>query len=193
MLVVFNLTTGLFGATKGYLYGLAAYWCYCLFFIFIFSKSDVLVSQLKFAIHSKNAIFYLLLVFSPLAGAFYVNFLPYIGLITYQIVVLVLVTSVINGAVEELYWRGLYMVEFPKNILVGVWLATLLFGLWHIAIFSISEISFGGFLPLVFGSTLMGLLWAFCSRKLQSISPSIIAHIFVNTFAFTGLYIENSF
>ena len=129
----------------------------------------------------------------PTIGVFFVQFLPNINLLTIGIIVLVLVNAIFNGIIEEFFWRGLYLLEFKQNIWIGLWLSTFLFGAWHVALYSIQDISYGGFSALVVGSALMGLLWGFCSRKLDNISFPIIAHIMVNVFAFTGLYIENGF
>ncbi len=193
MVLVFSITTERFGPQKGYLAGFVVYWSYCFAFVLILSKNGELLERLRFKINSKRALLYSVLTFIPIGGAIYVNFLPYVHLITLQISLLVIVTSIVNGVVEELYWRGLYLVEFQSKAFVGLWLATFLFGLWHVALYTIGEISYGGFFALVFGSTFMGLLWAFCSRKLQSIACSVIAHVLVNVFAFTGLYIQNGF
>jgi len=133
------------------------------------------------------------LTFLPVAGVFFVKFLPNIHLIDVRITTLVLINSVINGFIEELYWRGLFLVKFKKNNSVGLWLASFLFAAWHISLYSISEVSFGGFFALVGGAFLLGALWSYCSRKLDNIIFSLIAHILLNIFAFTGLYLENGF
>lgn len=192
MVLVFNITTNVFSVQTGYLAGLVFYWCYCLVFIFATPKRE-LFRYLRFRRISKKEYWYLILTFVPILGAMYVNFIPYLSLITLPIFLLVIITSLVNGTIEEVYWRGLYLVEYKENTRIGLWLATFLFGVWHISLYTISEISYGGFAPLVFGAAFMGLLWAFCSRKLQSIVWSILGHIAVNIFAFTGLYIENGF
>ena len=194
MVLVFSISTKLFGAQQGYLAGFIVYWSYCIAFIIILSKNNNKLRELlKLKANSKQALLYSALCFIPIFGAIFVNFLPYTHLITLQIGLLVLVTSLVNGVVEELYWRGLYLVEFKEKAIVGLWLTTFLFGAWHIALYTISEISYGGFAPLVLGAAFMGLLWGFCSRQLESIASPMLAHVLVNIFAFTGLYIENGF
>ncbi|WP_217495118.1 CPBP family intramembrane glutamic endopeptidase [Vibrio sonorensis] len=173
--------------------GFAVYWAYCLLAVLLLADKTALLKLFRFDIVSKKSWFYALACFVPLGGAIYVNFLPYIDSIRLMVLVLSAATALLNGFVEELYWRGLYLSEFKNNEKIGLWLATALFGIWHIALFTISDIAYGGFAPLVFGSAFMGLLWAYCSRKLNSISFPIAAHILVNFFAFTGLYIANGF
>ena len=50
----------------------------------------------------------------------------------------------------------------------------------------------GGFIALVGGAYIMGMLWCFISRKVQNIKYCIMAHVFVNFFAFTGLFVQNN-
>lgn len=193
MVLVFGITTKWLGTKNGYLVGFVVYWSYCLVFVFLLSKRGELKARLRCNVNSKQALLYSMLTFIPIFGAAYANFLPYTHLITLQIGLLVLVTSLANGIVEELYWRGLYLIEYEEKASIRLWLATFLFGLWHIALYLIDDMSYGGFFPLVSGATFMGLLWAFCSKKLQSIACSMAAHVLVNFFAFTGFYIENGF
>ena len=195
MLITFYSTTKLYGIKQGYFIGFIVYWIYCVAFaIILFKKqnknlSDILYPNLK----SRKAFLYSLLTLIPILGVFFVHFLPNINSLTIGIILMVLVNSVVNGFIEELYWRGLFLLEFKQNIWIGLWLSTFLFGAWHIALYSIKDISYGGFFALVGGSAFMGLLWSFCSRKLNSIAFPVIAHILVNIFAFTGLYVENGF
>jgi len=193
MMLIFFITTELFGAINGYLVGLTIYWCYCAIFILILSDKSQFLKIFRLRLNSKRELMYYSLAFFPIIGVAYVNFFPYLKQITFQIFLLVAITSIINGVIEEIYWRGLYLIEFEANTIIGLWLSTFLFSTWHISIYFISNINFGGFIPLVFGAAFMGLVWAYCSRKLQSIMPVIIAHILVNIFAFTGLYIKNDF
>ena len=87
----------------------------------------------------------------------------------------------------------MYLIEFEDNPLMGLWYSTLTFASGHIALYSISEIDYGGFVPLVGGAFILGLLWSVCCRFLKSIAIPAIAHVTVNFLAFTGLYVENGF
>ncbi|MCK5065185.1 MAG: CPBP family intramembrane metalloprotease, partial [Candidatus Fermentibacteraceae bacterium] len=91
-------------------------------------------------------------------------------------------------------WRGLYLKEFGNNIVIGLYLSTLLFGVWHFSLWFVEGIEYsGGLLALVGGAYLMGLLWSYSSRKIGNIRMCIVGHVFVNVFAFTGLFVDNSF
>ena len=99
----------------------------------------------------------------------------------------------IIGPGEEIYWRGLYLKEYGDNLFVGVLLSTFLFTLWHISLWHIKGLTYqGGLIALVGGAYIMGILWCFISRKVQNISYCLIAHVFVNIFVFTGLFVQNS-
>ena len=108
--------------------------------------------------------------------------------------IIIIFVSIINGVIEELYWRGIYLKEFENNIFIGLFLSSILFGTWHISLWYLKGIIYhGGFMSLVGGAFLMGLLWSFSSRKLKNINYCICVHILVNIFAFTGLFVENKF
>lgn len=195
MFMIFSITTSTLGTEKGYFLGFIIYWSFCLSIIYISIKTSAtqLKSLYTFKLNSKNALLYSSFSLLPAFGLFSISFLPNIHLLDARLITLVLITSIINGFVEELYWRGLFLIEFKKNVMVGLLGSTLLFTSWHIALYSIDEINYGGFLALVGGSTLLGLLWSFCTRKLNSILFPTMGHILVNIFAFTELYTKNTF
>jgi len=192
MLVVFKLTTLLYGIRQGYFAGFIVYWAYCALFSIILLEKSQFIKILSLKSLSAKGV-YIALAFLPVAGVFFIKYLPNFPLLDTRLTTLVLVNSVINGFLEELYWHGLFLVNFKKNIWVGFWLSSFLFAAWHIALYSISEIYFGGFYALVGGAFLLGMLWSYSSRKLGSILFPLIAHILLNYFAFTGLYLENGF
>ena len=195
MSLVFISLTRVFGPKTGYFTGFVVYWIYCIIFFILLMKNRAGQISGIFRIHLKTRknILVSILAFLPVFGVFYIQFLPVISSITTAVFILVLVNAILNGIIEEMYWRGLYLVEYKSNVYIGLWLSVFLFGAWHISMYLIEDIYFGGFGPLVGGSLLMGLLWSFCSRFLNSIIMPTIAHILVNFFAFTGLYIENAF
>jgi membrane protease YdiL (CAAX protease family) len=102
--------------------------------------------------------------------------------------------AVINGFVEEFFWRGMYLLQFRKSVVIGMVVAPLLFAAYHIALWYVKGITYqGGIFALVGGAYVMGLLWSWVSRKTGTIFSVTIAHILVNVFAFTGLFVENGF
>ena len=195
MFIVFSITTSNFGIEKGYFLGFIIYWSFCLGIIFIIIKRSRthLKSLYSFHLNSKKARVYYVFALLPVFGVFIISFLPNMQLLDSRLIFLVLVTSIINGFVEELYWRGLFLTEFKNSVIFGLFASTIFFTSWHIALYTINEINYGGFLVLVGGSSMLGLLWSFCTRELNSILFPTLSYILVNIFAFTELYTKNSF
>ena len=195
MLVVFPVATRAFGSKWGYLLDLAVYWTYLISVMICFYKSDK--GFLKNILSNPKLNYWILYSFAafiPVLGVFFVSFLPDAGRLSLSTALLVLVSAVLNGTFEEVYWRGLYLEEFRNSVSVGLWVSTMLFTLWHFSLWFAKGVVYqGGLLALVGGAFVMGLLWSFVSRKLQNITMCIIAHVFVNVFAFTGLYVQNGF
>lgn len=192
---LFKLLTRHFGSRTGYLLGFVIYWIYCIFFIILFGrkKKEYLKGILKSPSSPKDKCFNFL-AFLPVIGVFVISFLPNIRSIGFVTFVLVVVSAFMNGIIEEIYWRGLYLMEYKDNVWIGLIGSTLIFALWHVSLLRSEGIKFhGGAMALVGGALIMGLLWAFVSRKVNSIRYCILAHICVNFFAFTGLYVTNGF
>jgi len=130
--------------------------------------------------------------FLPVLGVLFIAFLPTIARISVFSFLLVLCMAVVNGTIEEVFWRGAYIIEFPKNWVVGFGLSTLLFTAWHISLWYLPNIQYhGGFGALVGGAFIMGVLWSYIARKVNAVRFGIYAHILVNIFAFTGLFVDN--
>jgi membrane protease YdiL (CAAX protease family) len=135
-----------------------------------------------------------LAAFLPAFGTFFVAFLPNAAMLTFSTGVLLVLTAVINGSVEELYWRGLYLVEYPSDTRTGFIFSWLLFGAWHISLwFSRGVIFADGFFALVGGAFGLGLLWTWSARSSGNLRTVIPAHILTNLFAFTALFVDNGF
>jgi hypothetical protein len=101
--------------------------------------------------------------------------------------------SIVNGTIEEIYWRGLYLRVFKENHYFILIVSPLLFALMHGSFLAIKGMAYhGGVSALVGGALFMGLLWSFVSFKLNSIRYCIVGHVLVNVFAFTGLFVENN-
>ena len=79
-----------------------------------------------------------------------------------------------NGVLEELMWRGIFLVTYPENTWLGVIWPSVMFGLWHLVPTSIS--SGGSQVTMVIGPTLMGLYLAWLSKRTGTIWWAILAH-----------------
>ncbi len=135
-----------------------------------------------------------LLAFMPCLGTLFAVFIPNIAALPIQALGLALLYAVLNGAIEELFWRGVFIKIFPEDILKGYLLPTIFFGLWHIALYTLKGMRYqDGFAALVGGATLMGALWGWVAYRTKSIRTVTAAHIVANFFAFSGMIYENWF
>jgi membrane protease YdiL (CAAX protease family) len=201
-ILIVGLTFGFFyflpnilGPKWGYVTGFALYWiCAILVSLhlggFESHNWNTLFSMKK----GRAALVVSAAAFIPVFGVFFVSFLPNFSKLTVSAGLLLVLMAVINGFVEEFFWRGMYLLEFRKSVVIGMVAAPLLFAAYHIALWFIKGITYqGGFFALVGGAYIMGLLWSWVARKTGTILPVTIAHILVNIFAFTGLFVENGF
>jgi membrane protease YdiL (CAAX protease family) len=79
-----------------------------------------------------------------------------------------------NGILEELLWRGMFVVVFPGSIIWGFLWPSLWFALWHIAPGSLSK----SFRPavLVSGALVFGLCWGLAAFHSGSILLTSLSH-----------------
>jgi len=199
---IVGLTFGFFyflppilGPKWGYVTGFALYWICAILVSFQLGGFKSHKWNMLFSIKKGEASPVIsAAAFVPVLGVFFVSFMPNISKLTVSAGLLLVLMAVINGFVEEFFWRGMYLLEFKKSVVIGLVAAPLLFAAYHIALRYIKGITYqGGFFALVGGAYIMGLLWSWVSRKTGTILPVTIAHILVNIFAFTGLFVENGF
>jgi membrane protease YdiL (CAAX protease family) len=194
--LLFQLTILLLGPKWGYITGFLGYWSYCLLTAWHLSGSDpdyfkAMWNQQR---SGKYVKWIALVAFLPALGTFFVSFLPNAALLTFSTSVLLVLMAALNGFIEELYWRGLYLLEYPDNNRIGFLFSWLLFGAWHISLWFARGILFkDGFLALVGGAYGLGLLWTWSARSSGNLRTVIPAHVLTNLFAFTALFVDNGF
>ena len=192
-LLIYHLFPAHLSKMSTFILGMGIYW------IFIGLSILFIMGQLKdisqiFKKEKKGEIFWNALAFLPVFGVFFICFLPGIQHISMQRWIIIIIIATVNGFLEETFWRGLYLIKFENNRLVRFLLSPVLFGLWHISLWHLKDITYvGGFMALVGGALAMGFIWSFVSGKLKNIRTCIYAHILTNIFAFTGLFAENFF
>lgn len=192
-LFCFMLLPILLGLWKGYLLSFGVYWFFCLL-----HGSKLKVGSMKAlyrlpSFNNRSAITYLL-CFMPALGAFIVSFLPAVKHFSPLLLVLVMLASLINGFVEEYYWRATFLSRYRQQIRRAYLIPAGLFGLWHISVWAAPGMLYqGGFAALVGGACFMGLLWGYVAYRHQQVLMVTIAHILTNFFAFTGLVADNFF
>jgi membrane protease YdiL (CAAX protease family) len=191
-----QLATSILGAKWGYVTGLAGYWVYCLLVAWLVSGGNLNYFQNLWNRQQKGKYvkWISLAAFLPVLGLFFVSFLPNAVQLSLSTGILLVTVVMLNGFVEELYWRGLYLLEYPENTPIGFILAWLCFGAWHISLwFARGVVYKDGFLALVGGAFMLGLIWTWVARSNENLRVVILSHILVNLFAFTALFVDNGF
>jgi membrane protease YdiL (CAAX protease family) len=194
--VLLQITTFTLGPKWGYVTGFLGYWVYCLFIAWLMAGSNwnYLKGMWNQQRENKYAGLIAFSAFIPAFGVFFVAFLPNAAKLTLSTSVLLVFMAVLNGAIEEFYWRGLYLLEYHDNARIGFFLSTLLFGAWHFSVWSSRGVIYkDGIIALIGGAYVMGLLWTWVARSQGNIRAVVPAHILVNFFAFTALFVDNSF
>jgi membrane protease YdiL (CAAX protease family) len=194
--VLFQLTTLWLGPKWGYITGFLGYWFYCLVTAWVLSGSDWNYFREMWTRErgGKYATWISLAAFLPVFGVFFVSFLPNVSKLTLSTGALLLFTVLLNGAIEELYWRGLYLLEYPNDTRIGFFFSLLLFGAWHVSLwFARGVVYKDGFLALVGGAYGLGLIWTWVARSNGNLRAVVPSHILVNLFALTALFVDNGF
>ncbi|MBU5439154.1 CPBP family intramembrane metalloprotease [Tissierella sp. MSJ-40] len=197
MLLLMPFLTNKLGRTIGYIAGFCIYWfVFCLpislYYCNGFSGLKEIYSQ-KSDIKITMRNIYYLLAFIPCIATYFVVFKEFAPIAGFKVLAIVLLYALINGTLEEMFWRGIFNKVFD-NIFLAYIYPTIFFGVWHIALYFLKGIIYqGGFASLVGGSFFMGLLWGLVAYKTKSIKVVTIAHIITNFFAFTGFVFENWF
>ena len=104
---------------------------------------------------------------------------------TAPIVALSALLAIVNGALEELLWRGVYVTRFGNSILLGHLYPAAGFAAWHVAPLSVHENRApGGAAAFILVSGVLGLVWGWLARSSRSIRWTTAAHVL---FDFSGL------
>jgi hypothetical protein len=196
MIIIFPGLTNYFGKTEGYIAGFCVYWLICLVATIYSSKGlDGLMEIYckRIEITNKNRRRYYFLAFIPCLATLIVVFGEIAPIVGFQVLLLSLLFALINGTLEEMFWRGAFNKLFD-DIYLAYMYPSIFFGIWHIALFLAKGMVYqGGFPSLVGGALFMGLLWGLVAFKTKSIKIVTVAHVITNFFAFTGLIFENWF
>lgn len=196
MNIFMPLMTSLIGKTIGYIVSNVAYWCGLWIIIAICSSGRALTGLKSFYItkqKGKHNTFYSTAAFLPVIATGIIVFIPTVQKAPALVFLIAIVYALINGTMEELFWRGIYNNGFSQ-ISVAYVIPTLLFSLIHVA-FALAKgiVYHGGNITLLGGAAFMGILWGFVAYKTKSIKYTTLAHIATNFFAFSGLIYDNWF
>ena len=177
---------------NAYLFSFLAYWILISFTSLGLILCNVeLATQLKTYLINPKRKYLLGLNFVPVVGVLFVVFIPNIPNLDIWLLSGVIVISLFNGVFEELFWRGIVLVRYANSTLLLL-ASMALFTVFHFAFLFLPLAYQGGTVNLVGGSAIMGLLWLFVAKYTKNITFAMLAHVLVNLFAFTGLFIDNN-
>jgi len=188
MMVLFAALTEALGKTWGYIvsYGiyLVVLLCGVLLFHPQYQKSEAIKSQKEYQ--------YYIAAFVPVLATFCVAFIPTVQYFSSQLFFLVAIYALVNGILEELFWRYTYNRVFPKQIVLAYIIPTIIFAGWHFSLLFAKGMSYhGGGFALIGGALFMGIIWGFVMYKTKNIKVLIAAHVLTNFFAFSQLIYQN--
>lgn len=106
-------------------------------------------------------------------------------------IALALLFGLVNGTLEEFFWRGAYLSQGRGDArfqLLGVGLFTL----WHVPLALAHGVTYqGGSLALIGGALGLGLFWSFIAYRTNHIGWPVVSHALTNAIAFIGLIAAN--
>src|SRR4051812_3658497 len=186
-LAAFHGFASLLGARRGYFAGFLFYWLFWCLAVPIALLGWARVGTLLrgTAPLRRQGIAILLALVLPVTLVYVYEFPRVVGAATPAILMGSAALALVNGALEELLWRGAFLVLLPDRRILGYLYPSVGFALWHFAPQSIfPNRAPGGSVSLVAVSLLLGLVWGFVARHTGSIRWTTIAHIL---FDFSGL------
>ena len=106
-------------------------------------------------------------------------------------IVAALVFAVVNGFLEEFYWRGAFLAQ-GRGVVWFQAVGVALFTLWHVPLALAHGVVYeGGPAALIGGALGLGLFWSFIANKTGYIGWPIVSHILTNFAGFVGLITTN--
>jgi membrane protease YdiL (CAAX protease family) len=188
--VIFRSIVSWTGVQVGYWLSMSVYWVIIVSFtLFNIGTCGI---RLLFRVDKSVPQWWGCLAFIPAVATFCIAFLPSFFQLKAGLMLLTIVTGIINGTCEELFWRGLTLSPQVKNPRAIISASLTGFSLWHLSLTGIAGLQYqGGNAALVGGAFFMGILWQFVAMKTRNIRYVTIAHILVNIFAFSVMILEN--
>ena len=183
--LVFVWSVKLFGPKSGFLFGYLFYWIFwCYLIPFLILGPAGLSALFK----NKLSVLLSVILMIPVIIAFLgIPFWPYLLKLTPIIIIVSLLSALVNGTGEELFWRGVYAQSFPDNLLLGYLYPTVMFTFRHLSPLAVQTPITGAF-NFLLGALLMGLCWGYVAWRTKSIRWTVLSHIIVNLPWLAGFY-----
>jgi membrane protease YdiL (CAAX protease family) len=178
MVVVFSVTGDRLGQQGGYMAGFLIYWLACgALSLAILGRRGLrpLFRDVRPRLGKPAGVGAALLLWPPV-GAIATRLIPDLGEATLAMACTAITIAVINGFMEELLWRGVYICLWPRNRWLGwVWPA-IGFGAWHLAPQMIHPSPLGP-IAYVVSATALGLSWGWVAWRTGSVRWVTLSHV----------------
>lgn len=169
---------------KAYLFGFIFYW---FVWCFLLPLLTVGFEGLRAMLSTPNPRFGqpawlgIILLIGPPLLLFVTSFQSSIRGATIAFVIYSAMYAATNGLLEEILWRGTYVVAFDGNLIWGYLYPSVWFGLWHL---SPQVVQAGTVtretLTFAIMSIALGLTWGWVARTSGSVRFTALAHILLN-------------
>jgi membrane protease YdiL (CAAX protease family) len=175
MAVIFRWLSQRFSPRAAYNVGFAIYWLgWCIGFPLVVlgpgRGARVLVKG------RRPSVAEMLLLIVPVAGAVTTELLPNRSKVNKTLATVMTMSGVINATGEELLWRGVFLEEFPNDLLRGMVWPLVGFSLWHVAPQMILPAR-GGRWRFVLGAALIGSVSTFSAWRSGGLRNCLVSHI----------------
>jgi len=172
MVIIYRLFARLFGRKTAWYAGFLVYWpVWCIFFPLKMIGTKKLRDLFKW--HRPNTLGWFMLIFPPaitFLGRFVLDKQPRQA----KEKTILVFMSFMNGILEEVLWRGVYIELFPNNPLWGNIWPTIWFALWHYAPGSISPLA--DVWTLMVGAGVLGALLSWVTKQSRSVCLAAASH-----------------
>ena len=182
--VVFQRAARRWGSGRGYLAGFLFYWIvWCLIVPLLLIGPQRLIGLFQDVpnrLGDPAWLGFVCLVLPVIGG--YVAFFPAARRnATRSIILASLAHALINGVLEEVLWRGVYVSIFPGQWLWGVIYPAIGFGLWHLSPQSIfPHTGSGGKFGFAFSAIFLGLAFGWVAMSTGTILWVSAAHVLMD-------------
>ncbi len=190
MLLLFPMLTEQLGKATGFVVSNLAYWLFCVIPAVVIFKGTRKLKEMYTLNFSKHKI-YTFLAFLPAVVTAMVSFVPIIGKAGIVTVLTAVPIAIVNGTVEELFWRGTYNKAFGRFVFAFLY-PTIMFTAWHVALTFSKGIEYkGGDFILLAGAAITGILYGLTCYKTKSLGIITLSHILTNFFGYCGMLYDN--
>jgi membrane protease YdiL (CAAX protease family) len=166
------------------------YWLILLLSIIRLQKDKKIIPSYQELLQNNQNTVAIIIGYVPAILVLIVTIIPLKNEVNIRLLIIAIVIGLINGFIEEVFWRGTVYQNNNKFTLI---LSNILFAINHCGFLFLNIMYQGGAVNLLGGPLIMGFIWLYATKKNNSLTHVIISHQIVNTFAFYSTFCNNGF